>query len=110
MKLNNVKSRSILSRYLLIIPLCLALLCAVSVVKAQDPPKPPAGGPPPPPSPSEVLDKINPFKKKKGTATKDSKDSKTKSNKADKSDDKQGPPPPPPPNPLDLFKKKNKAS
>jgi hypothetical protein len=102
MKKKNIR----LTRYLLVIPLVLGLsVISPQHVKAQ---QPPAQGnpPPPPPSPAEVLDKINPFKKKQKAPESTPKNDKEK--KADQASPAGGPPPPPP-NPLDLFKKKKTA-
>src|SRR5580692_6485176 len=91
------------SKYLLMLPLAIGLLCISSHSFAQSSPPPP---PTPPPPPGELLDKINPFKKHKKDTTK-----KTADTIKNKQSIKQGstPPPggpPPPPNPLNLFKKK----
>lgn len=102
MKKKNIHLTPGASRYLLIIPLALGLsIISPQHAKAQ---QPPAQGnpPPPPPSPAEVLDKINPFKKKHKTP--DPPKDKDNEKKADQAQPAGGPPPPP--NPLNLFKKK----
>jgi len=100
MKAKKNQSRKLLLKSLLIIPLGLGLAAAPVSVKAQEPPSK-ATPPPPPPSPGELLNKINPFKKKK-TETPPKKDV----DKNKKAETIQPTTPPPPPNPLNLFKKK----
>jgi hypothetical protein len=89
--------------------MCLGLLIFSSKAFAQTPASPPPGGPPPPPpSPTEVFNKINPFKKKGKT---DTSKAKSKANAPAAVETAPPPPaggPPPPPNPLNLFKKKKK--
>jgi hypothetical protein len=92
--------------------LSFGLAGATTTTFAQTPPPPPAGGPPtPPPPPGELLNKINPFKKKKAADKNKTADQKKDTAPA-KTEAAPAPPagPPPPPNPLDLFKKKKKTT
>jgi len=90
-------------KYLLTLPVIIAVLCISSHAFTQTPPP---GPPAPPPPPDELLKKINPFKKHKKDTAK-SKQVDTAKNNASVS--QPAPPPggpPPPPNPLNLFKRK----
>lgn len=92
-----VNNKTQKSKYLLIFVVTFGLTILGAKAFSQTPPPPP----PPPPSPSELFNKINPFKKK------------NKDKNAKKDTTKLVPPapaggPPPPPNPLNLFKKKKK--
>ena len=100
-KNNNSAAR----KYLLTIPIGLALTLATSIANAQTPPP---ASPPPPPSPKEMLNKItSPFKK----VAKDDSARRAKRQKTADSVQKAGPPSPTPPlNPLNFFKKKKPAT